>query len=280
MCKCGTAPAYHVEQYAVACGITLYVGVGTPVLATQTPGVANLLCLGRCPVGSTVVFEVKTDEVNPHLGIHLPDQACHFEHHCHSRCSVVGSHHGLAALCLVGVVVRPWPAVVVGTEDDALRLFGFVGGNDVAALQVVSIPCSDNGTLVRHLHAVCGEFPLYVVGTACSGLGVGHTGSETALFLNEAECAVGAEAYLADARGVDGGGIVGRRLLTLAGGEDGKEDAEGWKDKGDMFQRCAADCLFHFFPIFFSLFSYTYVYYFLSTYVYYGHGLPLHLYGM
>ena len=90
---------------------------GGPVLGTERPGVSIHLI---APLGNAPVFRIETNEVHCDTGrVMLLQQACQFQHHSHTRSTVVGSHHRFAPVGRVRVVVSPGTTVPVGTDEDA-----------------------------------------------------------------------------------------------------------------------------------------------------------------
>ena len=219
------AAAHHVEEDAQTGCVAGTMGVLAPILRTETPGIFIVAGGFGCPVGSTVVFGIKANEVDAESRIEPVDVARQFEHHRHARCAIVGRHDRQAVLRGVGVLVGPGAGVVVGRNDDAVFGFGLVGGNDVAAAQRGAVPTLEGGLLLGDVKAVTAEFGDDIVAAALNGGGVGRACAEIALCLNETESRIGVELHLAHQCGVNRRGVAGG-LASFAGHEQRREAKE------------------------------------------------------
>ena len=146
-----------------------------PVLCAEGPRLWVVLLVA--PLWCSPVFGIKADEVDAWqagsgrllavsrwllaVGGRLlavgGEQACEFYHHGDTRCAIVGCEDGFMPVGFVGVVVGPWPAVPVCCNDDALRGFGFVAGNDVGGLEGCAVVSGQCGLLLADAESVLPE---------------------------------------------------------------------------------------------------------------------------
>ena len=86
---------------------------------------------------------------------------------------------------LVRVVIRPRPAVPVGTEQDAVGEFGTVAGDDVRAVEGRTVVTLQFALLGDDGHAVALKLADDPLLAEVMGLAVHSAGTEVALLLTE-----------------------------------------------------------------------------------------------
>ena len=146
-----TLTTNHVEEYAVAHVIVLRQVLGK-ILSTERPCVAVVCHVG--PLRRATVFGIEAHEVDTHVHRAVVlHQSGKLQHHSHAARAIVGSHHGLAPVGRVGVVVCPWATVIVGAHQQACCHLRFGAGYDVLALQYGAVPTFQVGVLCGHLAA-------------------------------------------------------------------------------------------------------------------------------
>ena len=178
-----TLTAHHIEQYAEACRIALLMQIARPVLSAQCPGVSVAAACFH-PLRCAPVFSVEADEVNTHVRADcIVQQSCYLQHHAHTRCAVVGSHHRCFVVSFVRIVISPWSAVPVCTEHDALFGLRLKAGNNVGCLEWCTVVALQCGFLRGHRHAQLSKLTGYPLSTAFVGLAVHRAWSEVALLL-------------------------------------------------------------------------------------------------
>ena len=138
---------HHIEEDAEARMIVLRSGLCTPILRTEAEGVFVVACWFRRPIGCTIVFDVEANEVYANGRIELLEIARYLEHHCHSGSSIIGSHHRLAMLCGIGILIGPRTRIVVRSEDNALFRLRTILRNEVATREFCAVPSSHGGGL-------------------------------------------------------------------------------------------------------------------------------------
>ena len=119
----------------------------------------------------------------------------------------------------------------MGGQDDAVGLFGQVGGYDVATLKLLVVPGSEHGFLLGHFEAALAKLGNDVVAAAPMSIAAGGAGAELALSFNEPQGAVGVELH--------GGHVVGlfatRRVAALRCALAGYESCGKYCDECELF---------------------------------------------
>ena len=207
--------ADHVEEYAVNGAVVGAVGVLDPVLGAFAPGVVLIVFVG--PFGHALVFDVEEDEVDADGGAVGGDDASHF-HECGDAAgAVVSAGDGLAVVEAVGVVVGPEAAVPVRAEEDAVAFIGVEGGDDVDAVDGLSVPEDGGEGLEDDGVAPLAHLGLEVGGAVALGFGAWGAEAEGELVADVAVGRVGGEVGDLDGEVVDALPLGGGRFFAVAG---------------------------------------------------------------
>ena len=177
----GTLTAYHIQEDAIARIVTLWL-VLAPILGTQSPAVAIILCIR--PLRHAPVLGIETYEIYTDTWIQLLvclQLACNFQHDGYSAGTIVGSHYRLAPIGTVGIVISPRATVPMGTKQDAGFSLRIVMGNDIGILQYRAIIALQVCLLGLYLAAKLLELAHNPFATLIVRLAVHHARTEIAL---------------------------------------------------------------------------------------------------
>ena len=190
----GALTANHVEQDAIAIGLSLLLGeMGGPVLGTEGPRVAGIG--GGAPLGGAPVFGIEGDEIDSDLQTiwRRCYQAGELEHDGDTGGAIVGGEDGLVPVGLIGIVIGPGTAVPMGTDEDTAGQLGAVAGDDIGGVERGAVVALQIGLLRGDGEAEALELGGYPLATEIVGGAVHGAGTEGALLFAVGIGAVGHE---------------------------------------------------------------------------------------
>ena len=187
----GALTANHVEQDAIAIGLSLLLGeMGGPVLGTEGPRVAGIG--DGAPLGGAPVFGIEGDEIDSDLQT-IWQLTGELEHDGDTRGAIVGGEDGLVPVGLVGIVIGPGTAVPMGTDEDTAGQLGAVAGDDIGGVERGAVVALQIGLLRGDGEAETLELGGNPLATEIVGGAVHGAGTEGALLFAVGIGAVGDE---------------------------------------------------------------------------------------